>query len=110
MSKVGVPEHEENDITPSDIKAAQGIAGELLWLSVRSRPDISFSVGQIGRQVSHHPKWALQVGRGVLEYLASTPNHGLVYGPSPPIMVWCMVHTLRIVDPEAFSQLRDIRI
>ena len=78
MSKVGVPEHEENDITPSDIKAAQGIAGELLWLSVRSRPDISFSVGQIGRQVSHHPKWALQVGRGVLEYLASTPNHGLV--------------------------------
>jgi hypothetical protein len=81
MSKVGVPEHEENDITPSDIKAAQGIAGELLWLSVRSRPVISFSVGQIGRQVSHHPKWALQVGRGVLEYLASTPNHGLVYGP-----------------------------
>ena len=78
LGSLNNPEHEENDITPSDIKAAQGIAGELLWLWVRSRPAISFSVGQICRQVSHHPTWALQVGRGVLEYLASTPNHGLV--------------------------------
>eukprot|EP00435_Cladocopium_sp_Y103_P045510 s148_g13.t1 len=79
MSKIEVPEALEEAVTAEEIKAAQALTGELLWLAIRSRPDISFAVAQIGRQVSKRPRWAVQVGQGILEYLAGTPDLGLTY-------------------------------
>ena len=79
MSKIEVPEALEETVTAEEIRAAQALTGELLWLAVRSRPDISFAVAQIGRQVSKRPRWAVQVGQGILEYLAGTPDLGLMY-------------------------------
>ena len=42
---------DETDVTTADIRAAQAITGELLWLSVRSRPDIAYAVSVMGRGV-----------------------------------------------------------
>ena len=79
MSRIEVPEALEETVTAEEIKAAQALTGELLWLATRSRPDLSFAVAQMGRQVSKRPRWAVQVGQGILEYLAGTPDLGLMY-------------------------------
>ena len=42
FSKPEIPENPQ--MTPEAIRAAQGLVGELLWLSVRTRPDVSFGV------------------------------------------------------------------
>lgn len=77
--KCEVPVEPEEGVTGFEIKSAQAVTGELLWLSVRSRPDISFAISLMGRHVSKNPRWVVKVGKWVLEYLASTPNRGLVY-------------------------------
>jgi hypothetical protein len=40
---------EELNITAEEVHAAQSVVGELLWLSVRTRPDLSFGVSWMGR-------------------------------------------------------------
>ena len=37
-------EEPEVDVKIDDVRAAQGVVGELLWLSCRTRPDLSFGV------------------------------------------------------------------
>ena len=37
-------EEPESEVSIQDVRAAQGIVGELLWLSCRRRPDLSFGV------------------------------------------------------------------
>ena len=43
MSTVAVPE-DEGEPCPGDVKRAQIVTGELLWMATRSRPEISFPV------------------------------------------------------------------
>ena len=77
-------EHEEpveENLTTEDIRAAQTITGELLWLAGRSRPDLSYVVGAMGRQVSKRPKWVQKIGDHVLGFLSTTPDTCLVYRP-----------------------------
>ena len=77
-------EHEEpleENLTTEDIRAAQAITGELLWLAGRSRPDLSYVVGAMGRQVSKRPKWVQKVGDHVLGFLSTTQDTCLVYRP-----------------------------
>ena len=69
----------EENITKRDIKEAQGLTGELLWVSLRSRPDIAFAVSQMGQQVTKRPRWAVQVGKHVLGFLFSTTDYCLNY-------------------------------
>ena len=80
MPKWDTEEGPEENITKRDIKEAQGLTGELLWVSLRSRPDIAFAVSQMGQQVTKRPKWAVQVGKHVLGFLFSTADYCLNYG------------------------------
>ena len=86
MGKLEPPEELEPPIAETT-KRAQGLTGELLWLAIRTRPDIAFAVSQIGRQVTKRPSWSLMVGKQVLEYLAGTKEVGLRYGGQCRLMV-----------------------
>ena len=55
------------------------VVGELLWASVRTRPDIAFAVSIMGQQVTKRPKWVCQLGNHVLGFLKHTWDHCLLY-------------------------------
>ena len=67
---------EEDNIKIEEIRQAQAIAGEILWVAVRSRPDLAFAIGALGRAVTKRPRWALQAGY----YLNAADECFLAYG------------------------------
>ena len=54
------------------VRQAQTVVGELLWLSIRTRPDISFAVSQLGRQVNKRPNSVVKTAQQVFGYLKGT--------------------------------------
>lgn len=77
-------EDEAEDYTPQDLRCAQSIVGELLWLGARTRPDVCFAIGTLGRMVHKRPKLVKELGLHVLRYLWSSSERGLVYQPCKP--------------------------
>ncbi|CAE7349719.1 RE2 [Symbiodinium sp. CCMP2592] len=76
-------ESRDDPVDPEAVKAAQSITGELLWLSVRARPELSFPVSRMAQLTTKRPKDALSIGQGVLRFLNSSPSQCIVYGPPP---------------------------
>ena len=68
MPKVDIPEEIEDDATAQEVKAAQGLTGELLWLAIRSRPDLSYAVSVMGRQSTKRPRLTVMLGKHVLGF------------------------------------------
>ena len=66
--------------TEMDLKQGQRCAGELLWLTMRSRPDLQFVVGHMAQWVSKHPKRIERIAKRVLAYLAGTKEMKLILG------------------------------
>ena len=64
----------------SDIRAAQKIVGEILWVSCRTRPDLAYIISRLGQEVTKQPKQTLLHGQHVLKYLRGTCHYSLVYG------------------------------
>ena len=62
------------------VRQAQAITGEVLWLSIRTRPDIAYPVGVMGRLATRSPSTTIQLGQEVIAYLYETRNIGLIYG------------------------------
>ena len=56
------------------IRQAQSLTGELLWLVVRARPELSFAVSQMAQLCSKRPGESVQIGEGVLRYLKREPS------------------------------------
>ena len=81
IPKVELPVNPEENVQKEELRAAQGITGELLWLAVKSRPDISFLVSLMSRFLGKNLRWVTKLGTFVLEYLAGSSEKGLVYGP-----------------------------
>ena len=79
MPRVDGNEGTDEVPSQSDIKAAQGITGELLWLSGRSRIDISYAVSIMSRNALRKPKWTQTIGKHILGFLMNTPETCLVY-------------------------------
>ena len=69
---------DEAVIDPKDLKACQGIIGELQWLQ-KSRPDMCYHVGVMSRLTHRRPKTVLKLGNELLRYLAGTVINGLHY-------------------------------
>ena len=65
------------------VRAAQSEVGELMWLSVRARPDIAFPVSRAAQLATKRPSDALALGQGVLHYLKPSTGLGLSYGKAP---------------------------
>ncbi|CAE7406162.1 GIP [Symbiodinium sp. CCMP2592] len=70
----------EEQFNEADLKQGQRAVGELLWLTMRTRPDLQFVVGHMSQWVSKHPKRVEKIGRRVLAYLSGTKEMRLVLG------------------------------
>ena len=71
----------EDGILQEDGRKCQTIIGELLWLSTRTRPDISFAVSYLGSRVTKCPKRVLRLAHHVVGYLMTTLDYALSYKP-----------------------------
>ena len=78
MPKV-VDGKDEKDITAADLKAAQGICGELQWVAGRTRPDVCYATSLVSRLIHRRPRYAAEVGKGILKYLYHTYDYELHY-------------------------------
>ena len=60
----GVP---SDPVEPQQIKQAQAIAGALLWLSTRTRPDVSVGVATVCRLATRNPVRAAEIGLALID-------------------------------------------
>ena len=70
---------EEKDPDSEDIHRAQKLAGSLIWLSTRTRPDIEYAQSRISSMATKAPITAYKEGQRVLRYLQGTKNLGLQF-------------------------------
>ncbi|CAE7924460.1 GIP, partial [Symbiodinium sp. KB8] len=103
-SKIACPKEvlmsEPESVPDSDeatVKAAQKVAGECLWLSQRTRFDISFTTAILCSRVSKDPSGALAIGRRLLCYLHQTKGFKLHLRPDPSAV------PLRVFTDASFS-------
>ena len=82
-TKVELPQEIETEVEPDpeDVHRAQRLAGSLIWLSTRTRPDITYAQSRISSMATKAPKTALMEGMRVLRYLQGTKNVGLCFKP-----------------------------
>ena len=64
---------------PEDVHRAQKIAGSLIWLSTRTRPDITYAQSRISSMMLKAPKTAVIEAIRVLRYLQGTKHYGLAF-------------------------------
>ena len=76
-------ESKDEAIDPDCVRRAQSLAGELLWLSVRARPELSFAISRMAQLTTRRPNDALLIGQGILKYLRAYPDAGLLFGRAP---------------------------
>ena len=81
---VELPEEEEQD--PEDVHRAQKIAGSLIWLSTRTRPDITYAQSRISSMMTKAPKTAVLEAIRVLGYLQGIKHYALCFKPCPNSM------------------------
>ena len=77
-------ETQEEEPDPDQIKSAQSLTGELLWLVVRARPELSFPVSRMAQLSARRPGDAINIGQGVLKFLKGSVSSGLLFGPLLP--------------------------
>ena len=78
VPKILEGEDEENP-KGETVRTVQGVVGEMLWLSTRTRPDGCYATALIARLVHRRPTYALQLCQHLLRYVASTASLGLHY-------------------------------
>eukprot|EP00439_Symbiodinium_sp_Y106_P026580 s3624_g3.t1 len=63
---------------PEKIREAQQITGEVLWMSQRTRPDLSYTTSIMASLCTKCPEQTIAIGAKVLGYLQRTMDYGLV--------------------------------
>lgn len=79
VKEIEVEEEEEEKKELKQIRLAQRIVGELVWLSTRCRPDIMFVVSKMAGLITRRPSKVVQLAEQVWGYLAATLNEGLLF-------------------------------
>ena len=74
-----VKDKEHIEVKLEEVRKAQKIAGEILWLSTRSRPDLAYPIQKMTSEAQCDPKKALKIGTRILRYLKGTKDFGLFY-------------------------------
>eukprot|EP00913_Durusdinium_trenchii_P016583 g15588.t1 len=83
---IKVPEEKEEEETVSlpKIREAQKITGELLWLSGKTRPDLTWAVMKMAQNAVKKPRWTVEMGLAVLAYVKGSLTFGLHYTKAVP--------------------------
>ena len=63
----------------SDTYPYSSIVGQLLWISIMTRPDIAYQVGQLTRFISNYGQDQISAVKYVLRYLKGTMNKSIKY-------------------------------
>ena len=79
-----IPEEKDSELDPKLVRQAQAITGEILWLALRTRPDLAFAVGVMGRHSTKNPGFVCQLGKEVVEYINGSTGTALEYGRCDP--------------------------
>ena len=74
---------ERQESQSESVKLAQCLTGQLLWLSGRTRPDISYAVSAMGQAIVHNPEEAIARGYHLIKFLRQSPEVSLEYGAAP---------------------------
>merc|ERR1712240_215071 len=83
-SKVELPI--EQNVDPEDVHRAQKLAGSLIWLSTRTRPDITYAQSRISSMATKAPRRAFLEGIRVLRCLKGTQYFGLQFKACKTLM------------------------
>ena len=83
-------------IDPKDIKTAQAMAGTLLWLTTRTRPDIAMGVSTVCRLATKNPKRSIEIATIIMQYVEGMPG-GLHYTKDVPTDKWGTRGQLKVV-------------
>ncbi|CAE7242309.1 RE1 [Symbiodinium natans] len=62
------------------LRVAQKLAGELLWVSSRTRPDLAFGVSLLGQRLTKHTEASIEAGHQMIKYLRGTQGYEIIYG------------------------------
>lgn len=79
MVKEAEEEEVEEVIRKEDVREAQRIVGELVWLATRCRPDLSFATSKMASMISKAPVKVKTMGLQVWMFLVGTLHHGLEF-------------------------------
>ena len=71
MKESQEPETELN-APMTQVKEAQQLAGELLWLATKTRPDIAYVVSRIYSATNRAPSWAIKTAHQLIRQLNAT--------------------------------------
>ena len=79
MTKPLLDTEPETEVCPDMVRKCQQIIGELLYLSVRTRPDLSYVCSRLAAVMTKRPKATFEAALGTVGYVAATAHVGLVY-------------------------------
>ena len=72
---------DEENFDRCQLREAQALTGELMWLSGRTRPDLAYVVGLMSRLLHRRPNYVCRIGEHALRYVNATKRFGLEHLP-----------------------------
>ena len=79
---LGGDDDQQVESTPEEVREAQRITGELLWITQRSRPDLAYHVSIMASWATRDPVRVVKIGQRVLGFLQRTAETRLELKPS----------------------------
>lgn len=67
----------EDPVLPEKVKDAQKAVGELLWLSTRTRPELSYVIAKCSQMILKAPGWVVSATDHIWQYLKATAREGI---------------------------------
>lgn len=64
-------------MTSQELRAAQIAAGELMWVTTRTRPDVAYATSLVSRLLHRRPRYAKEMADCIFNYLAATAKRML---------------------------------
>ena len=79
-------EDDDDEVNPDigTIREAQGLVGELMWISGRSRPDLGYGVSFLSRMIHRRPGYVCRLAQHMLKFLNKSKEQALHFRKLQP--------------------------